>query len=146
MLMYTACFWLLHYLPQQLSIISVSIASCLGAVTMDLTFPVPHWPRATLHPLKRKEFALCKVLQKLYLKKKITVKQASQPLQVWRVSPHRNNHFLKNAGIWILFISTKSCGPCHCSLVECPSPPARTHKLSRWLRGPSPITYNKAVN
>lgn len=108
MLLYTACFWHLHYLPQELSHISLCSASCLGAVTLDFTFPGPHWPHATLHPHKRKGNLLCvRSCSKLNFKK-MTVKQPPQPLQVWRVSFHHDNHSLKNAGIWILFIS--SCG------------------------------------
>lgn len=71
MLTCTACFWHLHYLPQELSIISICSSSCLGAVTMDFTFPVPHWPCATQHPQNIKgEFALGKVLHKIQFKKK----------------------------------------------------------------------------
>lgn len=58
-LMYTAYFWHLHDLPQQLSIISVCSVSCLRAVTTDFTFPVPHWLHATVQPHKRKRNLLC---------------------------------------------------------------------------------------
>jgi len=59
MLMYTLCFWHLHYFAQWLSITSTYTASRFGAVAMDITFPSPTW---TLYDpafsQKKGEFAL----------------------------------------------------------------------------------------